>query len=254
MVKPFSYLRDISVEFFDEGSSHGGALLTAGYKTDLAFGAIETMVEASRELLAEVPEEGIRGMLWFADALIGNLVNSGTIRPNGEVLQWDAELARKVSRVQLIPLVLDVLGKESVWIGDDGYEPIEVTPARFCAAFVLRSVFSCLDFGYTQGIDDLPMCYLAEASQVFGYLTILSRGEHGNGMADVVSSHVTRQNLSRLQDARHEENRQMEQQVKDWWVMHKDQPGMTKDRAADQIAGKVVPLKWRTVRDHLKGI
>lgn len=55
-------------------------------------------------------------------------------------------------------------------------------------------------------------------------------------------------------DARHAENRQMQQEVLAWWDMHKGDPGMTKDKAADHIAGKLVPLKWRTVRDYLKGV
>lgn len=57
----------------------------------------------------------------------------------------------------------------------------------------------------------------------------------------------------RLADARHAENRQLEQEVLAWWESHKHLPGMTRDKAATEMAGKVVPLAWRTVRDYLKG-
>ena len=58
----------------------------------------------------------------------------------------------------------------------------------------------------------------------------------------------------RTQDARHAETRQMEQEVQAWCAAHKGDPGMTKDKAAEEMSGKLVPLKFRTVRDYLKGV
>ncbi len=58
----------------------------------------------------------------------------------------------------------------------------------------------------------------------------------------------------RAEEARHAETRQMQQMVLDWWEAHKDDPGMTKDKAAEQMAETLVPLKFRTVRDYLKGV
>lgn len=57
----------------------------------------------------------------------------------------------------------------------------------------------------------------------------------------------------RTEEARHAETRQMQQMVLDWWEAHKDEPGMTKDRAAEQMAESLVPLKFRTIREYLKG-
>lgn len=48
---------------------------------------------------------------------------------------------------------------------------------------------------------------------------------------------------------RHEENHSIRDQIYEWLDQHKT-PEMALDTAADKMAGKVVPLKWRTVREH----
>lgn len=53
-------------------------------------------------------------------------------------------------------------------------------------------------------------------------------------------------------DARHAENRSMKAQVIAWYTENADKLG-SKDAAAEQAAGKLVPVKFRTVRDWLKG-
>lgn len=67
---------------------------------------------------------------------------------------------------------------------------------------------------------------------------------------------VIRQERARIkrETARHADTRDMEQMVLEWWEAHKNESGMTKDKAAEQMAGKLVPLKFRTVRDYLKGV
>lgn len=52
--------------------------------------------------------------------------------------------------------------------------------------------------------------------------------------------------------ARHKENREMKAQVLAWYASHADSVG-SKDAAAEAIAGKLVPVKFRTVREWLKG-
>lgn len=54
-------------------------------------------------------------------------------------------------------------------------------------------------------------------------------------------------------DARHKENRDMKTQALEWYAANKDKVG-SKDSAAEAIAGKVVPVKFRTARDWLKGV
>jgi hypothetical protein len=53
--------------------------------------------------------------------------------------------------------------------------------------------------------------------------------------------------------ARHKENRAMKEQVLEWWKKNAGEV-RSKDAAAEQIAGKVVPVSFRTVRDWLKGL
>jgi hypothetical protein len=53
-------------------------------------------------------------------------------------------------------------------------------------------------------------------------------------------------------DVRHAENRDMKAEAIAWYVARRDT--LTKDDAALEIAGKVLPVKFRTVRDWLKGI
>ena len=57
----------------------------------------------------------------------------------------------------------------------------------------------------------------------------------------------------RTVDARHAENRDMREQVITWWEANKH-TGISKDKAAEKMAGKLVPLTFRTIRDYLKGI
>lgn len=49
---------------------------------------------------------------------------------------------------------------------------------------------------------------------------------------------------------RHAENHSLRDTVY-LWVDENIKPGMALDSAASEVAGKIVPLKWRTVRDHL---
>jgi hypothetical protein len=53
--------------------------------------------------------------------------------------------------------------------------------------------------------------------------------------------------------SRHAENHAMRQQVLDWFANHGEKY-RSKDKAAEAIAGRVVPLSFRTVRDYLAGI
>jgi len=53
--------------------------------------------------------------------------------------------------------------------------------------------------------------------------------------------------------ARHKENREMRREVEDWWKKHANDVS-SKDAAAEKIAGTVVPVKFRTARNWLKGL
>ena len=53
-------------------------------------------------------------------------------------------------------------------------------------------------------------------------------------------------------DGRHAENRAMKAEAIAWYVARRG--ALKKDDAAHEIAGKVLPVKFRTVRDWLKGI
>ncbi len=84
----------------------------------------------------------------------------------------------------------------------------------------------------------------------------LRRRRRARSPVDVALDHLEAKERAARKaiDARHAETRQMQQEVLDWWQAHKEDPGMTKDKAADEMAEKLVPLKWRTVRDYLKGV
>lgn len=89
------------------------------------------------------------------------------------------------------------------------------------------------------------------SAEHFGYSRAIEKKKSD---ADIQKD-FARQSIKKLIDARHDENRKMKREVLDWWELHKNSPEVNrnKDRAADLIAHKVVPLSWRTVRDHLKG-
>jgi len=55
-------------------------------------------------------------------------------------------------------------------------------------------------------------------------------------------------------DARHAENRELRQDVLNWWEEHKAELGGNKNEAARQMAGKIVPIPYGTVRDYLKKV
>lgn len=59
---------------------------------------------------------------------------------------------------------------------------------------------------------------------------------------------------TKLGDARHAENRDMRNVARDWYVKRYTQDRITKDAAAELIAGKVVPMKFKTVRKWLAGL
>lgn len=253
MENPYSFLRSAKVEFFDEGATHKvGNLMTRDFDEELAFGAVDGLIGEARAELESVPPDGVRAILWFADSILEACLENGLIVINGS-REWNKDRALRTPHYAVLPPVMQVFSKNDYWIGtEDGAEDFSVTPERLCAAYILRATFSAIDFGYTNGFDDLPVHYLMQASTAFGYLLAL-RQKDANGIGGVVSSRVKSHAMSQLQSARHQENRQMEQEVRKWWSEHKNDPGMTKDKAATEIAGKVVPLKWRTVRDQLKG-
>lgn len=258
MEKPFDFLAGRAVEFFDEGSWRTTDLLTREVDADLAYGSVSEMVVSARQCLEGIPEVAVRPILWVGDLLVGELVSAGRITLgtiDGRPAEWSKDAARRVGRLQMLPVVLGILSDEGIWLGDDeqGIEVFEVLPERFCAAFVLRAIFSSVDFGFTNGLDDLPVLYLIEAATVAGYMASLRRDDPSS-IGSVVRKRARAISLKQLQDARHAENRQMADEVLAWWEEHKNDPGMTKDKAADLLAGKVVPLKWRTVRDRLKGV
>ncbi len=174
--EPFDFLKDSPVGFFDEGSWDPGDLLTREYDHGLAFGVLETMVEGARAALEGVQPEGVRAILQFVDAVLHGAAQDGWFRDkHGKPVAWTPETALKVSHLAVLPRVLEFLGKDTFLLGDAelGIQNFEVTPARFCAAYVLRSTFSAIDFGYDNGIDDLPICYLMQASAAYGYLSVL---------------------------------------------------------------------------------
>lgn len=177
---PFDFFKDGPVAFFDEGSWEPGDLLTREYDEGLAFGVLKEMVEDARSALEGVRAEGVRAILQLADAMLHAGAFAGLLRDeHGEPVAWTSETALRVSHLALLPFVLESLSRDSFLLGDAelGIEAFEVTPARFCAAYLLRATFSALDFGYDRGIDDLPICYLMQASAVYGYLSVLRNGE-----------------------------------------------------------------------------
>lgn len=176
--EPFGFLKDSPVEFFDEGSWDESDLLSREYDERLAFGAVDRMVEDARNALAGVPSDGVRPILRFADMLVYAAASAGVLKDaDGVTLEWNRDTAQRVSHLTLLPLIFGALSRDSIWIEDAdlGFDSFEVTPARFCAAYVLRATFSALDFGYDDGLDDLPICYLMQASAVYGYLSVLQQ-------------------------------------------------------------------------------
>jgi len=78
-------------------------------------------------------------------------------------------------------------------------------------------------------------------------------GRYWAGCAmDAMSSNENGATFAKLgADARHAENRAMKQDVIEAYLRGNFQ---NKDEAATALAGKLVPMKWRTVRDWLKNV
>lgn len=73
----------------------------------------------------------------------------------------------------------------------------------------------------------------------------------GNSIENLVKTKARRQ--GKLIDARHHENRDMKKQAIDWYLERRN-TGLTKDAAAEAIAGKIVAARFRTVRKWLTNV
>lgn len=186
--EPYDFLGEGPVAFFDEGWEECGDLMTRAYDKDLAFGSINRMVTAARRALDGVPSEAVRPILRLGDAMIQAAAEAGVINDtDGSPVTWNKGAALQLSHLTAMPLVIGPLSASAIWLQDEemGFAAFEVTPTRFCAAYVLRATFSALDFGYVDGLDDLPICYLMQASAVYGYLSVLQR-DLGDSVRQIV--------------------------------------------------------------------
>lgn len=86
--------------------------------------------------------------------------------------------------------------------------------------------------------------FAADAVHWLGYLQGMF------GARDVSNISIAMRSLAEL---RHRENRAMREEAIQWYLANKDRI-RTKDAAAEAIAGKLLPVKFRTVRDWLSKI
>lgn len=178
------------VRFFDEGAEpqiHVFDLIGFEYDEDRACGSIDRMVRVCRGVLREVNPQEARAMLWLGDFLLGAMLDTGKLHianNDREIEARDVDFGR-LDQLDFLHVVVDMLSSAKFVVGT-----VEVTPARFCAAYVLRMLFNATRGDVGPDLD-LPEAYVVSASQVFGVMQSFSSPE-GSPLSRVVAAELRR--------------------------------------------------------------
>jgi hypothetical protein len=173
--EPFYFLEGKTPKFFDEGAERVGEsvdLMGFDYDGDASYGMLDRIVTGAREVLADAPPGFARACLWFADTALDAMLDQvNLLSSEGERIDRASVDFKKMNQLDTIPLIFDLLGKESIVLGDseNGISGYEVTQARLSAAFALRMAFNATR-DFLQTADDLREYYLLQAAAAYGLM------------------------------------------------------------------------------------
>lgn len=125
-------------------------------------------------------------------------------------------------------------------------QPEEMQPLGLLQAIFIACAYACQGMR-AQTDDDLSRAWQYTARCEYWLGIVIGTWSYRTTQGATVTT------LAKMgADARHRENRDMKTQVLEWYRANAATVG-SKDAAAEAIAGKLVPVKFRTVRDWLKG-
>lgn len=175
MEPKYSFLRS-DFSFFDENDGFRTEfdLLTFEYDDESSYGMVEKVITEARLTLAGVPTDAARAMLWVADSFVNIALDDVTVvHPNGEAIPRDQIDFKSVNQLDFIHLALLPISRDTIRIGDEGFDDslIDVTPARFCAAYALRMMYNATRSHLNHGdASDLRDYYLMQAATAYGLM------------------------------------------------------------------------------------
>ena len=187
---PYAFLEGQSPKFFDEGADLPGEkvdLLGFSLENADAFGMVERILTAARDVLASVSTDFARAILWLADSLLEGILKDRVLCSHDGVELCALDFKR-LNQLDFVHLMLLTFSKEKVEIGDEacGIDSKEATPAMFCAAYALRMLFNATR-GYLRD-SDLRDYYQMQAAVAYGLMQALNLSEDENISAAIAAS------------------------------------------------------------------
>lgn len=225
MPEPYSWLKCSALGFFDEGGELSGEkvdLMDFAFDEDHAFGMTEKIIVGARQVLTGAPPEFARAALRAVDLYLEqtaddlNLIDAQGVRTSFKDVN-----TKQLNQLDFIPLVLGMLDKSSILLGDldQNVDGVEITPSRFCAAFALRMAFNATReyLGYPDA-SDLREYYLMQAAVAYGLMQSLAGS--ASEVSGVVVSSVRRGSAKAAASARwdNDPTRAMWAEIREEWV------------------------------------
>jgi hypothetical protein len=147
------------------------------FDEESSYGMLMMVVRDARLTLNGVTGQAARAMLWFGDYLLHEALDDAKIIDSSGVTLTRSQLNPKATnQFYFLHFVLLALGKTEVIIGDEanGADDVEVTPARFCAAYSLRMAYNASrDYLAHSDGSDLRDYYLMQTSAAYGLMRAL---------------------------------------------------------------------------------
>lgn len=178
MTRPYEYIKPDDFSFFDENDGFGDEPDLMGFAYDVgdSYGMVDLIVSDARRVLDGVDSVEARAMLWVGDMILDAVLESVNLVVNGKRKSRSEVDFQRVNQLQFIHLVVRMLARTQLSMGDDELKErtVEVTSARFCAAYCLRMVEnSARDYLKWDGSSELRDYYLMQASAAYGLMKSL---------------------------------------------------------------------------------
>lgn len=175
----YEFLRPENFSLFDEsdGLDEAFNLMDFTFDEEGSYGMLEMVVADARKTLDGVSGRAARAMLWLGDSLVSQVLDDiRIVDSKGNVREKDQVDFKGTNQFYFLHFVLLALAKCKIVIGDEtrNSADVEVTPARFCAAYALRMAFNASRDYLSHGdTSDLRDYYLMQAAATYGLMRAL---------------------------------------------------------------------------------
>jgi hypothetical protein len=174
--RPFDYIKP-SLAFFDDDVGMAEECVdlmgfSSGEDEDDSFGMIDHIAQFAREILGNATSASVRATLQFADSTLDVLLDGRLkISVGKSPVQREQLDFKKLNQLDFIHIMIDLFDEVTVvMMSDDSAtaDRIEVTPARFCAAYALRMLYNATrPYLCDSGLREY---YLMQAATTYGLM------------------------------------------------------------------------------------